>query len=268
MGKKAILAVSFGTSYEDTRKKTLEAIERELGEAFPGYQVYRAWTSRTIVKKLKDAEGFHVDDVQEAMGRMLADGVSEVVVQPTYIIRGFEYDRLAGEIHTYSGLFEKLRFGQPLLAGEPCAEEFLDRLLEEIRQGDGEHEGADFLQPNTGLVFMGHGTDHQSNSVYRSLGLRFLEKGYDSVFVGTVEDPGAVGRLLPELQKRGCRKLFLAPFMMVAGDHAVNDMAGDGEASWKSQLEKAGFQVTCLMRGLGEYQCVRKAVAAHAIQAK
>ena len=175
--KKAILVVSFGTSYENTRKVTIDAIERDIADAFPACPTYRAWTSKMIISKLKKRDGIIINTVKEAMEQMLLDGITDVIVQPTHVIRGIEYDQLKEAVLERRSQFEQVRIGTPLLTTSEDTDEVLQAVMAEI--GTIEKEEA--------VVFMGHGTPHDSNSVYTELDQRLKELGYPQVFMGTVE---------------------------------------------------------------------------------
>ena len=245
--KKAILAVSFGTSYSGSRVKTIDVIEAELGEAFPQYRVYRAWTSKMIICHLRKRDGVNINTVSEAMEQMIADGITHVVVQPTHIINGVENDIMKEEVLKFKDTFAEIRFSTPLLTTTKDSEAVIRAVMEEYPS----------LRKQEGLVWMGHGTTHYVNSVYAALDYMFKDMGYRNVFMGTVEAYPAVENILKLLKEAEIRKVYLAPFMVVAGDHANNDMAGAEEGSWKSILEREGYEVECRMKGLGEYPGVR-----------
>lgn len=251
--KKAILVVSFGTSYNETRKATIDAIEEDIAAAYPDYQVYRAWTSKMILAKLKRRDGIHYDNVKEAFQRMIADGITDVIVQPTHVINGIENDIMTEEALAFSSHFSTIHFGTPLLTSM----EDNNYLIEAIH-----HEFSD-LEEDEVLVLMGHGTTHYANAIYAALDYTFKDKGYPNIFLGTVEAYPSMDSLLHMVKEYSPRRVVLAPFMIVAGDHATNDMAGDDPDSWRSQFEAAGFPVKCVLKGLGEYPDIRKLFLSH-----
>lgn len=251
--RRAILVVSFGTSYEETRKVTIDAIEQEIGDAHPGYKIYRAWTSKMILKKLKKRDNIHYDTVTEAFQRMREDGITDVVVQPTHVINGIENDLMTQEALAFRNDFHSILFGDPLLT----TMEDNDYMIEAIRE-----EFPDLADDEV-LVLMGHGTTHYSNAIYAALDYTFKDRGYPNIFLGTVEAYPSMESLLHMIKEFQPRRVVLAPFMIVAGDHAQNDMAGDDPESWRCQLEAAGFPVTCVLKGLGEYKSVRKLFLQH-----
>ena len=240
--KKGILVVSFGTSHLDTMERTIDVIENEIAEKFDGCRVYRAFTSGMIIRKLKRTENMEIDTVPEALRRMAADGMEDVVVQPTHIINGIENDRMMEDLMENMSLFRRIRVGKPLLSSVEDYKKSIHAVMAETGLQDGEM-----------LVLMGHGTEHHANSAYPTLEYTFHALGYNQVLVGTVES-------FPEL-KNVMAKLLM-PFMLVAGDHAKNDMAGD-EDSWKSGLEEEGYEVRVILKGLGEFEGIRKIFLEH-----
>ncbi len=258
MKNKAILVVSFGTSHEDTRIKTIESIENKIKETFSDYVIYRAWTSSIIRKILKKRDGLQIDSIEEALQRMKADGICEVLVQPTHVINGFETDELKGIVARYADQFESVSMGAPLLSTQEDNEkvvEILGNIWKDIPE-------------NEAVVFMGHGTEHYANTVYAALDYIMKEKGYTNMYMGTVESYPSLDTVKGLLSGKNITKIHLAPFMIVAGDHAKNDMAGDDEDSWKSQFEQQGFAVTCYLNGLGELSEIQNIFIEHVRDAK
>ncbi len=250
---KAILVVSFGTSHEDTRIKTIDAIRKEIEESFPEYEIYEAWTSKMIMAKIAKRDGIHIDNVVQAMERMEADGVTEVILQPTHVINGIENDFMKEDALQFENQFNKITFGNPLLT----TQEDNDYVMEVIAS-----EFAD-LGAEESLVLMGHGSTHYVNSIYAALDYGFKDRGNDNIFVGTVEAYPSLETVMKFVKKHGTKKVVLAPFMIVAGDHAKNDLAGEEEDSWYSKFTDAGFQVRCVLKGLGEYEEIRKLFVQH-----
>ena len=250
--KKAILVVSFGTSYEETRKKTIDCIEQEIQAAYPEYQVYRAWTSKMIMKKLKARDGIHIMNVREAMEQMEKDGIEEVIVPPTHVMNGYENDLMTEDAKAYSSHFSRVAIGAPLLTSMEDQTKIIKAVAENLP-----------VEKDEALILMGHGTEHFANSIYAALDYQFKDTGYPNIFVGTVEGYPELENVKKLLKKTGLKKIALAPFMIVAGDHATNDLAGDEEDSWKSLLEAEGYEVRCILKGLGEYPQVRSLLAEH-----
>lgn len=249
--KKAILVVSFGSSHLDALEKNIDKMEAQVSEAFPEYSVYRAFTSQMIIRKLKKVENLHFHTVKEAMEQMSADGVENVIVQPTHIINGIENDSMMCDIMEFTERFRKIRVGKPLLTSVEDYKKSIHALMSEVGLGVGE-----------ALVLMGHGTDHHANSAYPTLEYTFHSLGYNQVLVGTVDGFPDLKNVMTKLEISGIKKVVLLPFMLVAGDHAKNDMAGD-EDSWKTQLEDAGYQVRAVIKGLGEMRGIRNIYIEH-----
>lgn len=251
--KKAILVVSFGTSYHETREKNIDKIEEDIAKAYPDHKIYRAWTSKMILKKLWERDQIKILSVVEAIEQLIKDGITDLFVQPTHIINGIENDIMKDEILGYKEHFTKVLFGDPLLTTEEDNEKVIKALAD--RYSD--------LKSDEALVFMGHGTTHYSNSVYAALDYAFKDFGYKNIFVGTVEAYPAVESVLKAVETFNPSKIHLAPLMVVAGDHARNDLAGDEEDSWKKIFEEKGFDVVCHLEGLGEYEEIRKIYLEH-----
>lgn len=258
ISKKAILVVSFGTSHEDTREKTIDAIEREIAADNPNHRIYRAWTSNVIIRKLEKQSGIHINTVTEAIKQIIADGITELTVQPTHIMNGIENDRMKEEIKAFRGQLSFLAFGNPLLTTNQDNIDVIQTLME--RFSDVKQEEA--------LVFMGHGTTHYANTVYAALDYAFKESGYGNVFVGTVEAFPSIETVLKAVKGYKPQRVILTPLMIVAGEHAKNDMAGEGRESWSSQFKQAGFQVECVVKGLGEYEGIRHMLKSHVKEAR
>jgi sirohydrochlorin cobaltochelatase len=256
--EKVLLTVSFGTSYNDSRDITIGAIENALQAAFPDYQVRRAFTSQIIIDILSERDGLEIDNVTEAMSRLVADGVKEVIIQPTHVMSGFEYDDVIAEATPYVEQFESFTIGAPLITSDEDYDTVVSVIGEETRQyaGDG-----------TAIVFMGHGTHHEANATYAKLQEKVTAAGYSDIFIGTVESEPSLEDMLDMVAGTGARKVVLLPLMIVAGDHANNDMAGDEPDSWKSAFEAAGYEVECVLSGLGQYKGIQELVVKHATEA-
>lgn len=245
--------VSFGTSHEDTREKTIGAIERDIAAAFPDCAIYRAWTSKMILEKLKREQNLHFYNVKEAMEQMRADGIQDVYIQPTHVINGIENDLMKEDALAYREDFASIAFGDPLLTTEADNRAVIEAVYEEFS-----HLGNEDV-----LVLMGHGTTHFANSVYAALDYQFKDMGHKNFFLGTVEAYPSMESLLRMVKEYGPERVVLAPFMIVAGDHAKHDMAGDDPESWYNQFRQAGFEVDCVLKGLGEYPGIRRLFLKH-----
>ena len=246
--KPVILVVSFGTSYDDNRDLSIGAVEADITAAFPEYEVRRAFTAQTVIDILGDRNDLDIDNVTEAMDRLVADGVTKVVIQPTHVMNGAEYDDVMAEIAPYAAKFEVMAVGAPLLTTHEDYEAVIDALL-----ADNENAGS----ADTALVYMGHGTHHFANATYSQLEAMMHAEGYENAFVGTVEGFPTLEVVQSQVTAYGAKKIVLMPLMVVAGDHASNDMAGDEEDSWKVILTDAGFEVECVLEGLGQNAGIR-----------
>jgi sirohydrochlorin cobaltochelatase len=253
-GKPVILVVSFGTSYNDIREKTIGAVERAIAAAYTDYEIRRAFTSQIIINVVAKRDKIKIDNVKQAMKRLVKAKVKDLVVQPTHVMNGIEYDEMIAAIKPYAKKFTRIRYGRPLLSSNADFEDVASALIENTKQ-----YGAD----DTAVVFMGHGTEHDANEVYTRLDGLLKARGLGRYFVGTVEAEPSLDDIIPKLNPREIKKVVLLPFMIVAGDHANNDMAGDDEDSWKSILEGRGFTVTPVLRGLGEYPEIQRIYIRH-----
>lgn len=250
---KAILVVSFGTSYEDTRTKTIDAIENDIAKKFPEYKIYRAFTSKMIIKKLETRDHIHIDTVSEALERMVNDGVKDLIIQPTHVINGIENDFMIEDTDKFRDKFNSVKIGAPLLTFTEDYKKVIKTITEEFS----------YLKNDEALVIMGHGTDHHANAAYAALDYMFKEAGYKNIFIGNVESYPELDVVINLLKENTYNKLYLTPLMIVAGDHALNDMASDEEDSWKTILENEGYNVECIVKGLGEYQPIRDMFIEH-----
>lgn len=243
--KKAILVVSFGTSYEDNLKLTIEATEKRIAAAFPDYEVRRAFTSSIVIKVLKK-KGILVNEVDEGLAELAAQGFTECIVQPLHLITGEEYHQVVKTVAKYRTSFSRLAIGMPLFAETAGYFRTLDAICaNNPTVGSGE-----------AIVFMGHGTHHPANSSYALIQMILEAKGFP-VYVGTVEGYPDLDWVMDRLDRDGIKMVTLLPLMLVAGDHANNDMAGDEADSWKSILTEKGFAVRTILRGLGEVPAVQ-----------
>lgn len=251
--KRGILVVSFGTSYAETRAKTIEAIEKKIQERFPEYEVRRAFTSPTIMRVLKNRDGILVDNPAEALARMQADGFTEVVVQTTHVINGFEYHDLLKTCHSWRGRFERMAIGAPLMSTREDCEAVVSAVMAAVPE----------LKADEALLLMGHGTEHPSFTLYPALDYMFKQAGHRNVYVGTVDGYPELEDAMALMKPFEYKRVHLMPLMVVAGDHAQNDMAGDEDDSWKNVLEGAGYPATVHMQGLGELEAIRDLYCSH-----
>lgn len=251
--KKAVLVVSFGTSYHETRKKTIEACEDRIKDGLKDYDFYRAYTSNMIIRKLKNRDGIHIDNPIQALERLYEEGYKEVIVQTLHIICGEEYTKLREQVESYQNKFEKIILGRPLLTYIEDYKEAVKALEYQIPE----------MGKDEAVVFMGHGTFHESHSSYPALEYIMRDYGINA-YVGTVEGYPELEQVMNRLKENNIKTINLMPFMLVAGDHAINDMAGDEEDSWKTILESEGFNVKVYLKGLGENPYIQEKFMKHA----
>lgn len=259
IGENELLVVSFGTSYNDNRAATIGAVESAMETAFPDYAVRRGFTSNIIIEHIQRRDGVVIDDVTEALARAKANGVKNLLVQPTHLMNGYEYGDLVKELEACAGDFETVKIGAPLLTTD---EDFAAVAQAMVDAAAGYDDG------KTAVCYMGHGTEAAANGIYARMQQHLTDSGHDNFFVGTVEAEPTAEDLVKLVKAAGYEKVVLRPMMIVAGDHANNDMAGDGEDSWKSVFTAAGFQVACEVNGLGELEAIQQLLAAHAGEAK
>ena len=255
IGEKELLVVSFGTSYNDSRRLTIGAIETALAEAFPDWSVRRAFTSQIIIDRVRERDGVEIDNVKAALDRAVDNGVKTLVVQPTHLMDGLEYTDLVDELAQYTDAFEHIAVGAPLLTSDGDFQAVADAITQATAQYD---------DGDTAICFMGHGTEAESNRIYGEMQQVLEAAGHDRYYVGTVEAEPTLEDVLAGVKDSGAHRVVLQPLMIVAGDHANNDMAGDEEGSWKRAFQAAGYEVECVLKGLGELEAIQQLFAAHA----
>ena len=258
IGEKELLVVSFGTSFNDSRRLTVGAIEKALQEAYPDWSVRRAFTSQIIIDHLAKRDGEIIDNVHDALERAIRNGVKILVVQPTHLMDGFEYNDLKKELAAYADAFDQIVLGDALLT--------IDRDFDMVAEAIVEATAA-YDDGETAVCFMGHGTEAASNGVYAKMQTVLSEAGCEHYYIGTVEAEPSVEDVLESVRAGSCKRVVLRPLMIVAGDHANNDMAGDEADSWKSVFEAAGYEVSCVVEGLGQLPAIRQLIVEHAGEA-
>ncbi|WP_455037130.1 sirohydrochlorin cobaltochelatase [Leptotrichia massiliensis] len=236
MGK-AVLVTSFGTSHKDTREKCLDSIENEVKAKYGSEKVERAYTSGVIRRIVEKKEGIHIFDQNEGLEVLKNKGYDEIITMSLHILDGIEYAKLNDRYGKIS---------KPLLVNDEDFEKVVND--EEFNSTEG----------NDAIVFMGHGSESAADSTYQKLQEEYLKAGKDNIFIATVEGQVTIEDVIQKLKGRGFKKILLKPFMIVAGDHAKNDMASDEEDSWKTILQNEGYEVTPLLKGMGEYEFIRK----------
>ena len=276
IGENELLVVSFGTSFNDSRATDIGGIEKALQEANPDWSVRRAFTAQIIINHVQARDGEKIDNVDQALQRAVDNGVKNLVVQPTHLMHGAEYDELTAAVEGYKDKFESVKIAEPLL-GEVGADATVinaDKaaVAEAITAEAVKDAGFDSLdavkEDGTAFVFMGHGTSHTAKVSYSQMQTQMEQLGYDNVFIGTVEgepEDTSCEAVIEKLKEAGYKKVILRPLMVVAGDHANNDMAGDDDDSWKSQFEASGAfdSIDTQIAGLGEIQAIQQLYVAH-----
>ena len=280
IGENEILAVSFGTSFNDSRVADIKGIEDALQEANPDWSVRRAFTAQIIINHVQARDGEKIDNVDQALERAVDNGVKNLVVQPTHLMRGAEYDELVEAVENYKDKFETVKIAEPLL-GEVGADadavnsdkEALAKALTAEAVKDAGYDSLDAAKEDgTAFVFMGHGTSHTAKVSYSQMQTQMKDLGYDNVFIGTVEgepEETSCESVIDAVEKAGYKKVVLRPLMVVAGDHANNDIAGDDDDSWLSMFKASGKfdSVDTQITGLGEIKDIQQIYVNHTAEA-
>ena len=276
IGENELLVVSFGTSFNDSRVKDIKGIEDALQEAYPDWSVRRAFTAQIIINHVQARDGEKIDNMQQAMDRAVANGVKNLVVQPTHLMHGAEYDEMMEMIDSYRDKFETVAVAEPLLGEVGSDVTVINQDKEDVAKAVTaaavKEAGYDSLsaaaEDKVAFVFMGHGTSHTAKVSYSQMQTTMQTLGYDNVFIGTVEgepEDTACENVIEAVKAAGYTKVVLRPLMVVAGDHANNDMAGSDEDSWLSQFTASGAfdSIDCQIAGLGEIEDIQSLYIAH-----
>ena len=274
IGENELLVVSFGTSYNDSRVADIKGIEDALQKAYPDWSVRRAFTAQIIINHIQARDGEKIDNMDQALERAVANGVKNLVVQPTHLMHGAEYDEMCEAIEAYRGKFESVSIAEPLL-GEVGSDATVinadkEAVAKAIAAEAVKTAGAESLdaarKAGTAFVFLGHGTAHVAKVTYSQMQTQMQKLGYENVFIGTVEgepEETSAESIIEAVKAAGYTNVILRPLMVVAGDHANNDMAGSEDDSWKTMFEAAGLSVECQIAGLGEIADVQALYVAH-----
>ena len=274
IGENELLVVSFGTSYNDSRVNDIKSIEDALQEAYPDWSVRRAFTAQIIINHIQARDGEKIDNMTQALERAVANGVKNLVVQPTHLMHGAEYDEMCAAIDEYRDQFESVSIAEPLL-GEVGSDATVinadkEAVAKAITAAAVEASGFDSLEAakeaGAAFVLLGHGTAHVARVSYSQMSTQMQQLGYENVFIGTVEgepEETACESVIEEVWAAGYTTVILRPLMVVAGDHANNDMAGSDDDSWKPMFEDAGFTVDCQIAGLGGIADIQTLYIAH-----
>ena len=274
IGENELLVVSFGTSFNDSRVADIKGIEDALQAAYPDWSVRRAFTAQIIINHIQARDGEKIDNMTQALDRAVANGVKNLVVQPTHLMHGAEYDEMCEAIEAYKDQFESVSIAEPML-GEVGSDATVinadkEAVAKAIPAAAVSEAGFESLEAakdaGTAFVFMGHGTAHVAKVTYSQMQTQMQNLGYENVFIGTVEgepEETACEAVIEAVKAAGYTNVVLRPLMVVAGDHANNDMAGSEDDSWKTMFEAAGFTVDCQIHGLGEIADVQALYVAH-----
>lgn len=276
IGENELLVVSFGTSFNDSRVSDIKGIEDTLQSAYPDWSVRRAFTAQIIINHIQARDGEKIDNMQQALERAVSNGVKNLVIQPTHLMHGAEYDELAEAVEEYKNQFDSVQIAEPLLgeAGSDATVINDDKaaVAEAVTSAAVTEAGYDSLDSakadGTAFVFLGHGTSHTAKVSYSQMQTQMNSLGYDNVFIGTVEgepEETACEAVIDAVSQAGYKKVVLRPLMVVAGDHANNDMAGEDEDSWLSMFEASGNfeRVDTQIAGLGEISAIQDIYVAH-----
>ena len=276
IGDNELLVVSFGTSFNDSRTADIGGIEKALQNAYPDWSVRRAFTAQIIINHVQARDDEKIDNMDQALQRAVDNGVKNLVVQPTHLMHGAEYDELTEAVESYKDKFESVTIAEPLLGevgdSDDAVNDDKKAVAEAITAEAVKTAGYDSLEvaeaDGTAFVFMGHGTSHTAKISYSQMQSQMNDLGYDNVFIGTVEgkpEDTACEAVIEKIKEAGYKKVVLRPLMVVAGDHANNDMAGDDEDSWKSQFEASGAfdKIDTQIAGLGEISAIQDLYVAH-----
>ena len=274
IGENELLVVSFGTSYNDSRVNDIKSIEDALQEAYPDWSVRRAFTAQIIINHIQARDGEKIDNMTQALERAVANGVKNLVVQPTHLMHGAEYDEMCAAIDDYRDNFDAVSIAEPLL-GEVGSDATVinadkEAVARAVTAAAVEASGFDSLEAakeaGAAFVLLGHGTAHVARVSYSQMSTQMQQLGYENVFIGTVEgepEETACESVIEEVRAAGYTTVILRPLMVVAGDHANNDMAGSDDDSWKPMFEDAGFTVDCQIAGLGGIADIQALYIAH-----
>ena len=274
IGENELLVVSFGTSFNDSRVADIKGIEDALQAAYPDWSVRRAFTAQIIINHIQARDGEKIDNMTQALDRAVANGVKNLVVQPTHLMHGAEYDEMCEAIEAYKDQFESVSIAEPML-GEVGSDATVinadkEAVAKAITAAAVSEAGFESLEAakdaGTAFVFMGHGTAHVAKVTYSQMQAQMQNLGYENVFIGTVEgepEETSAEAVIEAVKAAGYTNVVLRPLMVVAGDHANNDMAGSDDDSWKTLFEAAGFTVDCQIHGHGEIVDVQALYVAH-----
>lgn len=251
--KRAILIISFGTSVKEARQKTIDVFERLVKNTYPHWEVRHAFTSEIIINRLKKEQGIVVDTIEESLNRLKYEGFTHILVQPTHIINGLEHARMLAILQLYQKDFVSIQTGAPLLTSIHDLQVVISGIMENNKE----------TPKDTGFLFLGHGTDSASNTVYSKLENMARQMGYLHLFTGTIKIDSDMDTVLGQISQIGYKKMILQPLLFLSGYHVRNEIAGNAPSSWKSRLNSFGIETTCILKGLGEYTFIQQLLLSH-----
>lgn len=274
IGENEILVVSFGTSFNDSRVSDIGSIEKVIAKAYPDWSVRRAFTAQIIINHVQARDNEKIDNVEQALERAVSNGVKNLVVQPTHLMHGAEYDELTDALDSYKDKFESVTVAEPLLGemgdNDTSINSDKEAVAKAVTEQTCKDAGIDSVKAaaddKIAFVFLGHGTSHTAKITYTQMQEQMKQLEYNNVFIGTVEgEPESTSceSVIEAVKEAGYTKVYMRPLMVVAGDHANNDMAGDEDDSWKAVMEGEGYEVECLLEGLGQITAIQDIYVAH-----
>ncbi|HAU87037.1 MAG TPA: sirohydrochlorin cobaltochelatase [Lachnospiraceae bacterium] len=256
--KQAILLVSFGTSNKETREKTFFAIQREVEKQFPKYLVYHAFTGEKIIKKIKEKEGVQISNLKETLEQIREHGIKKLIVQPTYVICGMEYEKMVQEVSEHLDKFDSVVFGKPLLSEREDYEKAAEVVKVHVPVKSKEEA----------VVFMGHGTKKSGTQCYTIMDEILKKNGHRNIYMAAMDGDPSIQDVIKKMEEQPYEKVMLIPFLVASGYHARKDMIGQQKDSWKNLLLNKGYKVEYLLTGLGEYPQIQKLYCEHIRKAR
>lgn len=249
----AILIVSFGTTHNKIREKTIDVIESKIQDTFPYYKIYRAFTSKVIIEKIKKQDNITINTVSEAIKKIISEGIKNLIVQPTHIINGIENNKMIKDIKAHINSFDSVKIGSPLLSSKEDYINVINIIKNYLPS----------INHNEGIILMGHGTSHYSNITYTNFYNTIKSENISNIYVATMTGNLKLSDAINNLKKHNITKVYLVPIMLLCGKHIIYDMCGSDASSWKSILENNNFEVQCILKGLSEYTEIQEIFIKH-----
>lgn len=255
IGEAELLVLSYGTSYNDSRRLAIGAVEQALEETFPDWSVRRGFTSKSVISHIEKRDGVRMDNINQALSRAANNDVKKLVIQPTHLMKDTEYDEIMEITAEYADSFESVAVGEPLLTSEEDFDIVADAVIDATKEYD---DGA------TAIVLVGHGAEGDANQIYEKMQQVLTDKGMEHYFVGTITASPSLADILEAVQAQSCKRVVLRPLMVTSGACANENMAGDKEGTWKTAFEKAGYEVIPVLEGLGQIPAIQELYGVHA----